>query len=208
MKSVDIVFGIHQMACLWHVRQCMTCLLDLAVEAVGCRLRTWLHKCVVTLCFLFGSQRVGKKSTNCVRLMSRSVCGQCLCTTSTQISWKGHSCYVASLTASPDIFLHLFLKIFPLTVGTLKIIHLGSLYWLYFFNSSSEWLGLSCVASYSSQNLFRCIKMCVWVFSNVWVCPCKTEFSICYWSVLLCVWGREGCAQEQLDFGFYHVRHW
>lgn len=109
MKSADIVLCVRHMACLWLVCRRMTCLLDLAAKAAGCRPHARLHKCVVTRCFLCGSQRLEKKSTNHARLMSRSVYRWCLRTTSAQIPSKGHSCHVALLTGSPDISLRLFL---------------------------------------------------------------------------------------------------
>lgn len=127
---MDIVSCVPHMACLCHVRQRMTCLLDLAVKTVGCRLRARLHKCVVTWCFLCGSQRVGKKSTNCACLMSRSVCGRCLRTTSTQISSKVvHVMLLRSLPAQAFSLTYSCseVKVLTFTAGTFNIIRLGSL---------------------------------------------------------------------------------
>lgn len=127
---MDIVSCVPHVACLWHVRQRMTCLLDLAVKTVGCRLRARLHKCVVTWCFLCGSQRVGEKSTKCARLMSSSVCGRCLCTTSAQISSKVvHAALFRSLPAQafPLTYSCSKVKVLTFTAGTFKIIRLGSL---------------------------------------------------------------------------------
>lgn len=194
MSIVVLVFHI---ACLLHVCQCMTCLLDLAVTAMGCRLHARLHKCVVTWCFLCGSQRVDKKSTNWAHLMSRSVYGQRKCTTNTQIASEGHSCRGVSLTASTDIFIHLFL-LQSETIYLLQKAHFQ------IFILVHSGLTFCWVHHEDSKNLYGNVKMCVGVCMGACVRAKHTSlFDGYFWSQSLCVYGGGKIAHSTsltLDF--------
>ena len=131
--------------------------------------------------------------------MSRSVYGQRKCNTSTQISSEGRSCRGASLTASTDIFIHLFL------LQSENIYLYRKHIYEYLFWFILAWL----FCHEDSKNLYGNVKMCVGVCMGACVRAKQTSlFDGYFWSQsLLCVWGREDCTQHQLDFGFYHTRH-
>lgn len=157
---MDIVFGVPYATFLSHSRQCVMCLLDLGVKAVGCRLHARLHRYVVTRCFLCGSQWVGKKIDQ-------------LCTSDEQIclwvilthhkhrdTFRCHSCHL-KWCCSICIYLHLllhwscFVLVFTFIERMHSTIRLGSFGWHYLILSyyflRMAWPFLT--TSYSYQNL-------------------------------------------------------
>lgn len=112
-----------------------------------------------------------------------------------------HALVLRSLPAQTFLFTYssFKVKIFTFTESTFANIYSGS-FWLGFLSGASRRL---------QKSVWKCKNVCRHLYGCM--CQGKTDFSI-WWllldSVPLSVWGREDCTQHQLDFGFYHTRHW